>query len=103
MPLGMSVIGIVFAALVAIYYGWILFQFLRSRLGPERTVQAQVVGKSRVAGISKTGGTAYRYAVTFEAEGKRRSFYVSEFSWGGYRKGERGQLTYKGKRLIDFH
>jgi hypothetical protein len=52
--------------------------------------------------MSRQGGKRYRYAVVFSAEGKRFSFYVSEFSFGGYRKGERGMLTYKGNKIIDF-
>lgn len=47
-------------------------------------------------------GKHIRYVIVFEAEGKTLSFYVSEFSFGGYRKGERGKLTYQGGRLIDF-
>jgi hypothetical protein len=45
---------------------------------------------------------SYKYAVTFQIGNKRKSFYVSELSYGGYRKGEKGTLTYRGDRLIDF-
>jgi hypothetical protein len=40
--------------------------------------------------------------VTFSAEGKRLSFYVSAFSYAGYTINESGMLTYKGDRLIGF-
>ena len=76
-------------------------RFLRSRLGRSRTVTAEVVGKQTVEQVSKYG-KRYKYAVTFLVEGKKKSFYVSEFSYGGYRRGEKGTLTYQGDRLIDF-
>jgi len=47
-------------------------------------------------------GKRVKYAVTFLTDGKKKSFYVSEFSYNGYRKGEKGTLTYQGDRLIDF-
>lgn len=79
--------------------------FAKSRFGRPRTVRAEVVGKQTVERFSKyaANGKSVRYAVTFLAEGKKRSFYVSEFSYRGYRKGEKGKLTYQGDRLIDFH
>lgn len=86
-------------------YGLYLFRVLRRYFAPQRKVKAQVVDKNRIETFSKYSGNGkqYRYVITFEAEGKRLSFHVSEFSYGGYRKGERGTLTYKGDRLIDFH
>ena len=83
-------------------YGALLFRFLRSRFGKSRTVTAKVVGKQTVERFSKYGKKT-QYAVTFLVEGKNMSFYVSELSYGGYRKGEVGKLTYRGDRLIDFH
>lgn len=82
-----------------------LSRFVKSRVGKPRTVSAEVVGKQTVERFSKYAATgkSVRYAVTFLAEGKKKSFYVSEFSYRGYRKGEKGKLTYQGDRLIDFH
>ena len=84
--------------------GRIVFKVLQGRLGKPRTVRAEVVGKQTVEFFSKyaAGGKRVKYAVTFLIDGKKKSFYVSEFSYGGYRRGERGQLTYQGDRLIDF-
>jgi hypothetical protein len=69
-----------------------------------KTVSAEVVGKQTVEWFSKYAGNGKRtrYVVNFLVEGKKKSFYVSEFSYNGYRKGERGTLTYQGDRLIDF-
>ncbi len=88
----------------AVIYLLLLFRFLKNRLAPVKTVKAQVVDKNKVTFFSKTGknGKSTRYAVVFMVEGKKLSFYVSEFSYGGYRKGETGTLKYKGDRIIDF-
>ena len=84
--------------------GMVLARLLRSRFGRVRTVSAEVVGKQTVEWFSKYAGNGKRtrYVVNFLVEGKKKSFYVSEFSYNGYRKGERGTLTYQGDRLIDF-
>lgn len=80
------------------------FRFVKDWLAPVKTVNAKVVDKGKEKLFSKAGayGRSARYYVVFQAEGKKLSFYVSEFSCGGYRKGETGKLTYKGRRLIDF-
>ena len=80
----------------------VLARLLRSRFGSVKTVEAEVVGKQTVEQFSKYGGKKVRYVVSFLVDGRKKSFYVSEFSYNGYRKGERGQLTYRGDRLIEF-
>ena len=84
--------------------GAIAYRLLRSHFGKPVTVSAEIVHKQTVEFYSKTapGGKRIRYSVTFLANGKKKSFYVSEFSYNGYRKGEKGTLTYQGDRLIDF-
>ena len=79
-------------------------KWLILRYGPVKSVKAKVLDKHKTEVVSKYAGSgkAIRYVVTFEIAGKRKGFYVSEFSYGGYRKGESGTLTYKGDRLIDF-
>ena len=91
----------IFVILILLLYVAAAFRFLRGRFGKIRTVTAEVVGKQTVEQVSKYG-KQYKYAVTFRIEGKNKSFYVSEFSYNGYRKGERGKLTYRGDRIIDF-
>ena len=93
-----------FWSLVLLLNGIVLFRLLRSRLGHPITVEAEVIGKQTVERFSKyaANGITVRYAVVFLVNGKKKSFYVSEFSYSGYRKGERGRLTYQGDRLIDF-
>ena len=91
--------------LVAAIYLVILVRFCMNRFSPEKKVSAVVVHKQKVelTAPKSPSGVRVRYAVTFEFDGKRKSFYVSELSYAGYRKGEKGKLTYRGDRLIDFN
>lgn len=85
-------------------YLLIFIRVLKNRVAPVKKVKAQVIDKHQVEFFSKTRGNGKRikYVVVFCAEGKKLSFYVSEFSNGGYRLKEKGTLKYKGDRLIDF-
>ena len=97
-------IGLLFTAVYMLLMIRILGKVLKGRFGKPKTVSAEVVGKQTVEFFSKyaSGNRRVRYVVNFLVEGKKKSFYVSEFSYHGYRKGERGKLTYQGDRLIDF-
>lgn len=92
------------AGLLGVIYIIAMVRVLKKRLAPERTVKAEVIHKQKTESFSKYSGTGkrVRYVVTFMAEGKKLSFYVSEFSYGGYRRGEKGTLKYKGDRIIEF-
>ena len=90
--------GIFWLVFFAIVYGIIMVRFLCSRFGRTVKVSATVVHKQKVEQKSfKT--PPY---ISYKMGNKRKSFYVSELSYGGYRKGEKGTLTYRGDRLIDF-
>lgn len=94
--------GWIFFIAYLVLMGLVLARLFRSRFGRPKTVSAEVVGKQTVEQFSKYGGKSVRYVVIFLVDGRKKSFYVSEFSWNGYREGERGKLTYQGDRLIDF-
>lgn len=96
---------IVVTILVLVIYLVIFIRFCITRFGPVKKVSAVVIHKQKVALKSYRTPPFNRekYAVTFQFGNKRKSFYVSELSYKGYRKGERGTLTYRGDRLIDFH
>ena len=95
---------IIMVLVIAIYLV-IFARFCISRFGPVKKVTAVVVHKQKVEhkSFQTPPFTRVKYAVTFQFGDKRKSFYVSELSYGGYRKGEKGTLTYRGDRLIDFH
>lgn len=82
----------------------IAIRMLKSKYGPVKTVKATVVDKSKIETFSKYSGNgkSNKYVIVFETNGKKRSFYVSEFSYGGYRVRETGTLKYRGDRIIDF-
>ena len=98
----LQTVGIILFASLWVFVG---VKLLLRRLGPVRTVKAKVLDKHKAETFSKYSGTgkAVRYVVTFEIDGKRKGFYVSELSYDGYRRGETGTLKYKGDRIIDFH
>ena len=79
-------------------------KLLQSRYGPIRTVKAVVADKQTVETFSKYSGTgkSVKYMVIFLVDGKKKSFYVSQFSYNGYRINEKGTLKYRGDRLIGF-
>ncbi len=97
---------------VRIFLGGLLFalwivvavKYLRGRFGKVKTVKARVVDKHTVETFSKYSGNGkhIRYVVVFEINGKKKGFYVSQFSYGGYRLHEKGTLKYRGDRLLDF-
>ena len=93
----------IFMGLIGIVYLLVMIRFLQNRFAPVKKRKATVIDKNRRELFSKHGGKQYKYAVIFSADGQKLSFYVSEFSYNGYRKGETGMLTYQGNRLIDFH
>lgn len=99
-----NIVSWILTGVIAIVYLLVAIRFIRNRLAPVKKVKATVIDKNRVELFSKYSGNGkrYKYAIVFSANEKKLSFYVSEFSYGGYRKGETGTLTYKGDRLIDF-
>ena len=81
-----------------------LVRFVKNRYAPVKTVRAVVVDKNKVETFSKYSGTgkSEKYVVVFSVDGKKKSFYVSQFSYNGYKINEKGTLKYKGDQLIEF-
>lgn len=82
----------------------ILVKSVRNRFTPVKKVKAVVIGKHTQEAFSKYAGNGKhkKYIIVFSAEGKKLSFYVSGFSFAGYRINEKGILKYKGERIISF-
>ena len=82
----------------------LLVKVVKNRRAPIKTVKAVVVDKNKVETFSKysRNGKSEKYVIVFSVNGKKKSFYVSQFSYNGYRINEKGTLKYKGDKLIDF-
>lgn len=83
----------------------ILSRFWKNHHTPVQRVLAEVIGKHRAESFSQYAGNGKRekYVVVFSVDGKKKAFYVSPFSYNGYHLHEKGQLTYRGEKIIDFH
>lgn len=84
----------------------LLLRIILNKYGNEKEVEAKVINKqyyqSRLARKAENFRDEYCYVVTFLAGDKKLSFYVSEYSYNGYRINQKGTLKYKGTMLIDF-
>lgn len=106
MPENISNIIIIslFLGVGALAVARLLVKAVKNRYAPIKTVQAVVIDKNRVETFSKYSGTdkSEKYVIVFSVGGKKKSFYVSQFSYNGYRINEKGTLKYKGDKLIEF-
>ncbi|MBQ7817413.1 MAG: DUF2500 family protein [Oscillospiraceae bacterium] len=99
-----NIVGYVFIGFFLVGAFAYIIRFLWDRFSPIKTAKATVVHKQTVETFSKYSGNGVhqKYSVTFQIGDKKRSFYVSEFSYRGYRVKESGTLKYRGSRIIDF-
>lgn len=81
-----------------------MVRLIANRFAPVKTVSAVVVDKHKAETFSKYSGNgkSEKYVIVFSVDGKKKSFYVSQFSYSGYRVNEKGTLKYKGSKLISF-
>ena len=82
----------------------IIARTIKNRYASVKTVKAIVIDKNKVETFSKYSGTgkSEKYVIVFSVDGKKKSFYVSQLSYNGYRVNEKGTLKYKGDKLIEF-
>lgn len=82
----------------------ILVKRIKNRHSPVKAVEAIVIGKNKVENFSKYSGNGKqdKYVIVFSIDGRKKSFYVSQFSYGGYHINEKGTLKYQGDKLIEF-
>ena len=106
MPENISNIVIIalFVGIGALAMVSILVRMVKNRYAPIKTVKAVVIEKNKVETFSKYSGSgkSEKYVIVFSIGGKKKSFYVSQFSYNGYRINEKGTLKYKGGKLIEF-
>ena len=94
----------IFIGVSALAMSSILIKMIKNHHSPIKTVEAVVVDKNKIELFSKYSGSgkAEKYVIVFSIDGKKKSFYVSQFSYNGYRINEKGTLKYKGNKLIAF-
>lgn len=96
---GALLIGIWLLAMIRL-----LIKAVKTKYAPVKTAKAVVVDKHTIETFSKYAGNgkSEKYVIVFSVDGKKKSFYVSQFSYGGYKVNGKGTLTYKGDKLIAF-
>ncbi len=100
-----SIINLIFALFAAFISISIIVRRCVNRFSKIREVNAEVIKKERYAETvirMKRPTQVYRNVVTFMCSDKKRTFYVSEFSYDGYNVGECGILRYRADEIVDF-
>lgn len=103
-----NIVSIVFGSLMLGLWLWamvrLLIKAIKTKYAPIQSVKAEVIDKHIIETFSKYSGNGKheKFVIVFSVNGKKKSFYVSEFSYGGYRINEKGTLQYKGDKLIAF-
>lgn len=100
-----KIIGIAFIGFIIFLFVAVFIRNCMAVFGSVKTVDAKVVKKYKVDEFTKYSGTGkkHRYVVVFETKGKLLRLNVSEAAYSGYRVNEKGSLTYKGNRCIEFN
>ena len=98
------VITSIFIGIGALAMGSIIVRTIKNRYAPIKKVKAVIIDKNKIESFSKYSGNgeAEKYVIVFSVNGKKKSFYVSQFSYNGYKVNEKGILKYKGNKLISF-
>ena len=98
------VITSIFIGIGALAMGSIIARTIKNRYAPIKKVKAVIIDKNKIESFSKYSGNgkAEKYVIVFSVNGKKKSFYVSQFSYNGYKVNEKGILKYKGNKLISF-
>ena len=98
------VITSIFIGIGALAMGSIIVRTIKNRYAPIKVVEAVIIDKNKIESFSKYSGNgeAEKYVIVFSVNGKKKSFYVSQFSYNGYKVNEKGTLKYKGNKLISF-
>lgn len=104
-----NIVSMILPALFIVVWALVIvrtiIKTIKNKYASVKTVQAVVIDKHKIETFSKYSGNgkSEKYVVTFSVNGKKKSFYVSQFSYGGYRINEKGMLKFKGDNLIGFN
>ena len=103
-----NIVSIVLPSLMIGLWLWamvrLLIKTIRTKHAPIKSVKAVVIDKHIDETFDKYSGNGKheKYVIVFSVDGRKKSFYVSQFSYGGYKVNEKGTLEYKGDKLIGF-
>ena len=103
-----NIVSIVLASLMMGLWLWamvrLLIKAIKTKYAPIKSVKAEVIDKHIIETFSKYSGNGKheKYVIVFSVDRKKKTFYVSQFSYGGYKVNEKGTLKYKGDKLIEF-
>lgn len=100
-----DIYALIFVSAFVIGTAYWIGSTLWNRKRPPKKTKATVVDKYKLDTATKIRGSLAspaRFVVVFEINGKCKHLFVSEFSYGSYRKGEKGMLRYRGRKVVDF-
>ncbi len=101
-----NVINIIFGIVGVVIFSGVFCRVAVDKFSEVKTVNAVVLDKhsyaNRVQSKMQAPYSRKKYVVIFMTDTKRLSFYVSEYSYQNYRKNQKGILSYKGSKIIDF-
>ena len=82
-----------------------LAKLINNKFAPIKTVSAIIIDKNIIETFTKYSGNGRhkKYVIIFSINGKKKSFYVSHFSYDSYKINEKGILKYKGDKIVDFN
>ena len=81
----------------------VMIKAIKNKRASLRSDKAVVIDKHIVETFDKYSGNGKhkKYVIVFSVNGKKKSFYVSQLSYSGYRVNEKGTLKYKGDTIYD--
>lgn len=101
-----NIINLFFISFGAIALLGIIIKVITNIFSKEKSIKAIIVDKqSYDKTIYRKNDAPYvvkKYIITFNCEDKKRYFEVSELSYKNYKMNQKGILTYKRNRIIDF-
>lgn len=99
-----KIIGIAFIVFLIFLFVAVFVRSIARMFATVKTVDAVVVKKYKVDEFTKYSGTGTksRCVVVFESGSKLLRLNVSEITYKDYKVNEKGKLTYKGNRIIEF-
>lgn len=104
---------ILFIVVIGAMVAYVLFRWLKDRSSPRITTMAEIISKEtnkvrhrskREAGIGRRTTYSNEYYVTFQlAHGDTLKLFIRiEAEYERLQEGDKGKLTYQGKRYIGF-